>query len=89
MKKVSVDNERCFGCGTCVYLDPEHFSFDNESGISKVISESNVENNDKLNEAIESCPVNAIEIFETDCTNEKCTCNPCNCGADCKCNDID
>ena len=88
MKKVRVDNEKCFGCGACVATDPEHFAFD-DNGLSKVISEKNVEGNTTLEDTVESCPVGAIELFETDCTNEKCTCNPCTCGEDCKCNDID
>ena len=88
MKKIRVNSEKCFGCGACVGVDPEHFAFD-DNGLSKVISEENIDDNANLADAIDGCPVGAIEAFETECTNPKCTCNPCNCGDNCQCNDID
>ena len=87
MKKVKVCSEECIGCGACIAVDSEHFDFDNENGCSKVISENNIEENATLMEAIDSCPVGAIKLFDG-CENENCTCDPCNCGEDCKCNDI-
>lgn len=86
MKKVKVVNDKCIGCGVCIAIDPEHFDFDNEKGISKVISEKNIES-PKVEEAADACPVGAIEIFEG-CNNEKCLCNPCECGDNCECNDL-
>ena len=87
MKKVKVLEDKCIGCGACVAVDPEHFDF-SDAGVSKVISEQNVEGNATLQEACDGCPVGAIEIFDG-CENEKCTCNPCKCEGECKCNDVD
>ena len=52
---VSVDKEKCIGCGMCVSLCPEIFEI-GEDGKAKIISQ---EKKDCKN-AIESCPVEAI-----------------------------
>ena len=78
MKKIIVDQNRCIGCGACVAIDSEHFDFD-ENGLSHVIKEDNLET-EELNNAIHSCPVNAISISE----EEKCNCEHCEC-EDCHC----
>ena len=83
MKKVKVEKEKCIGCGACVAIDSTHFDFDNETGLSKVISQNDIENS-KVQEAIDSCPVGAIEMFDG-CDNKDCSCNPCECD-NCTCN---
>ena len=80
MKKIIVDENRCIGCGACVAIDNEHFDFD-ENGLSHVIKEDNLET-EELNNAIHSCPVNAISISE----EEKCNCDHCEC-EDCHCDE--
>lgn len=85
MKKVKVNEDKCIGCGACIAIDDKHFDFDPEKGLSMVISEDNVENNETLTEAIDACPVGAIETFDG-CDNKDCQCDPCNCGDSCNCN---
>lgn len=65
MKKLTV-NDSCIGCGACVAIDSEHFDF-NEDGMSSVISNDNLESAE-LQNAISSCPVNAIKLEDS----EKC-----------------
>lgn len=61
--KVKV-NENCIGCGMCIDMCPEVFEY-NDAGLSSPISE---EVDDSLKgsvmDAQESCPVDAIEVFE-------------------------
>lgn len=78
MKKLQV-NENCIGCGMCIAIDPEHFTFD--EGLSKATNSENLDS-EQLKNAIESCPTGAIEL--TEC--ESCD-NNCNCGDDCECED--
>ena len=64
MKKIKVDQVKCIGCGACVGIDPEHFDFD-DSGLSSVISQDNLESED-LKQVIDgACPTGAITLEET------------------------
>ena len=90
MKKIIVDDEKCIGCGACVAIDGEHFDF-NEDGLSEAISQENLES-ENLQNAISSCPVNAIKIAEegeNKCSCEDCHCHDCHCGdeEECSCDD--
>lgn len=78
MKKLILDEEKCIGCGACIALDSKHFDF-NDEGLSSVISQDDLESED-LQNAIHSCPVNAIKLADGD---EKCACDNCHC--DCHC----
>ena len=51
-------NDTCIGCGACVSVCPKGFKF-NEEGKSIAISEEVL---DCTQEAVDSCPVAAIEI---------------------------
>lgn len=53
---VSVDKNKCIGCGTCASICSEVFKMEN--GKSKVISDKDAP---CVKEAIESCPVDAIK----------------------------
>ena len=55
-------NDSCIGCGMCISRDEEHFTFDDEKGTSKVISQENLDNNEELESIVEDCPVSAIEL---------------------------
>jgi ferredoxin len=61
--KIKIDQETCISCGACVNICPEVFEF-NENGKATVNqkSEEAIEQYGKqIEEAIESCPVNAIK----------------------------
>lgn len=59
--KLSVDQEKCIGCGACVAISPENFDF-NEEGLSFV---KNEEITEKTISAKEACPVYAIVTEDT------------------------
>ena len=89
MKKLEVNKEACIGCGACVAIDAEHFNF-GDDGLSEVISNDNIESENAQN-AISSCPTNAISYVDCDCNcgcheGKECTCgDDCNCSDDCNC----
>ncbi len=83
MKNIIVDENACIGCGACISIDPEHFTF-SDDGLSEVISNENCETED-LQNAIESCPTNAI-CTNDNANNENCHCENCNC-KDCECSE--
>ena len=62
-RKVLVDQDECIGCGTCEGICPEVFQLNEETGTSEVIKpEGGPE--DLIEEAIDSCPVEAIHWQE-------------------------
>jgi len=63
MKKLKVNTDGCIGCGTCVALDDEHFTF-NEDGFCIVKSDRNIDE-DKMTTIINACPPEVI-FFEED-----------------------
>jgi len=59
--KVKVNKEKCIGCGLCLNLAPEVFELD-EDNKSRLREGADLEKNEKeIKEAIQSCPVGAIE----------------------------
>ncbi|MGB9911553.1 MAG: ferredoxin [Microgenomates group bacterium] len=60
--KVTVDKNKCIGCGTCIAIAPKSFKFDNEGKSEAIVPPG--DNEEKIKEAGESCPVNAIKIEE-------------------------
>lgn len=64
MIKVLV-NDKCIGCGACVALVSEVFEL-NEEGFSQAKKEVIKDRKiiEKVREAMESCPVSAIQIIE-------------------------
>lgn len=56
--EVYVDQEICIGCGLCVSIIPEVFQL-NDAGVSEVQSQAGADEV-KIQEAIDSCPVNCI-----------------------------
>lgn len=59
--KVKVIKEKCLGCGMCVGINSDVFDFDDD-GLAKTNSENiNDENKEQVEDAVNSCPVGAIE----------------------------
>lgn len=58
--RILVKEEYCIGCGVCANIAPKHFKIDGNKAVvvkDKIIEESE----EKLKEAKEKCPTNAIE----------------------------
>lgn len=60
-QSLSVDGNRCRGCGKCIRIDREHFELSLESGKAVVISSGNLDSR-QLKMAINSCPAGAIAL---------------------------
>ena len=60
VKTVVVDPDLCIGCGTCEALCPQVFHL-SDAGKAEVIAD-HPENSPCIQEAIESCPVQAISL---------------------------
>ena len=59
--KVTVNRDQCIGCGACAALASTVFEIDDE-GVSKVIvDEIAEEDEESVQDAIDSCPTSAIE----------------------------
>ncbi|MFA5410208.1 MAG: ferredoxin [Bacilli bacterium] len=59
--KVKVKQEVCIGCGACTCICPEVFSF-NDDGYAQAITTDVEDDNEKVTEAAEGCPTDAIVI---------------------------
>lgn len=62
MVKPKVDKKKCIGCGTCTVLAPKSFKLGSD-GKAEVISPPDDEE-EKIKEAVDSCPVEAIKLAE-------------------------
>ena len=58
-KKLSIDANKCIGCGKCERIDPGSFSVDASSRKAAVISQGSA-GGASAQRAISSCPTNAI-----------------------------
>lgn len=56
----NVNKDICIGCGLCVSIEPDVFAMDGDDK-AIVYSDTTEINQDNVQEAIDSCPVNAIE----------------------------
>lgn len=88
--KVSVDQDKCIGCGACVAISPENFDF-NDEGLS-IVKNDNI--TEKTIDAAEACPTYAISVEQSnkddECTCEHCECHcsdDCSCGDECDCSE--
>ncbi len=55
---IVINDEECIGCGTCAELCPDVFEMNEEEEKAKVKAPDS--DADCVNEAIDSCPVEAI-----------------------------
>ncbi len=62
--KVYVDPELCISCGTCVDLCPEVYDWNEDGKAQSTDEEVSEEAEDCAQEALESCPVDAIKQIE-------------------------
>lgn len=60
--KVKIDKNKCIGCGTCVAIAPKSFKL-GDDGKAQPIEPSGDEEK-IIKEAVDSCPVQAIELAE-------------------------
>ena len=60
--KVKVDRDLCTGIGNCVVIAPSVFELDAKQ--KAVVLDANAANKDKLVEAAENCPMEAITIID-------------------------
>ena len=58
---VNVSKQTCIGCGICVDIAPNYFKLENHKAIPLIDKIQNKDSN-KINLAIEECPVNAIKM---------------------------
>lgn len=58
--KVSLDSQKCIGCGVCCQVCPDVFSLDESAGVARVARPETDE--PCAGEAENSCPVSCIRI---------------------------
>ncbi|MGI5825842.1 MAG: ferredoxin [Patescibacteria group bacterium] len=56
---IKIDKEKCIGCGLCAAISEKSFKI-NDEGKAEIV-EVNPDEEAQVKEAIESCPVGAIE----------------------------
>jgi len=61
-KVIKINEDTCIGCGTCEGIAPDYFKV--EDGLSKVIKDYSETDNDFIEEAVNSCPVQAISVVK-------------------------
>lgn len=58
-KTVTINNEDCIGCETCVEMCPDVFAFDADAGKAKVTNPQGA-SEDEIQGAIDTCPNQCI-----------------------------
>ncbi len=58
-RRVTIDEDDCIGCGTCVEICPDVFQINDETDVAEVIATGNGPE-EQIEEAIASCPVDCI-----------------------------
>ena len=59
--KFKVNKEICIGCGACQAIAPDVFEIDDDGLANSTVNEINEELKEDAIDAMEGCPVNAIE----------------------------
>jgi ferredoxin len=62
--KAKVDKDLCIGCGACVSICPDVFSFNDEGYAEAVEDKVEEKNVERVEEAIQGCPTEAISEIE-------------------------
>ena len=58
---LKVNKDKCIGCGMCVSMCEEIYTFDDDNQAKVIETPISKENEDKAKEAMENCPTGAIE----------------------------
>lgn len=58
--RVKVDQELCISCGACIDVCPEVFEWNEDDKAQSIVEEVPADVEDQANEALESCPTDAI-----------------------------
>lgn len=59
--KIKIDEEKCIGCGSCVAVCPDCFEMTDDN---KARLKDEITNTECVQEAVDVCPVQVIEIEE-------------------------
>lgn len=59
--KIYVDQELCIGCGACVDVAPDLFDYNDADLVDAIVDEVSADQEDLVQEAIDSCPTDAIK----------------------------
>ena len=62
--KIDIDKDLCIGCGTCVSIAPKSFKLTDDDKVEVIKPQEDDEA--KIKEAIDSCPVSAIKSIDQD-----------------------
>lgn len=65
MLRAHVLPDRCVASGSCQFMEPEHFEFTDE-GVTRWRDGESELSEERLLHIARSCPVNAIEVLDTD-----------------------
>ncbi|MDD6302887.1 MAG: ferredoxin [Bacillales bacterium] len=60
-KKVTVNKDVCVGCGLCTSMADSVLAI-GDDGLAEAIADVTPDTEDAVNEAVASCPVQAIEV---------------------------
>ena len=61
--KINIDQQKCIGCGSCLAVCPDFFELrDDNKAYLKEDKHGDIEDADCVQEAVEICPVQAIEV---------------------------
>lgn len=60
-RTVEIDVEECLACESCVELCPEIFEIDGTEGKAVVLREVNEDEEEMVQDAIDTCPTECIE----------------------------
>ena len=63
LTKASINKNACIGCGICANTYPQAFEMQGQKAVL-VESDPSSLDKDKIEEAVDACPVNAIEYQE-------------------------
>lgn len=61
-KKVALDKDLCISCGVCNAICPEVFDWDDDGKMKTLVSEVPAGLEDLVEEAMDSCPTQAITV---------------------------